>query len=217
MVLSSMHGSGALTRVQIHKYVTRDRILDIGDMLSLEMRRSKISLTLIEFDDNYKATTKVRHYVDTADFKLVCHDILHGTFTEWSDHKGTASDDGVRARSLTMRKDVKYRQPFVIKIDNGDGETMPGGAIKMVRATESLTVLLAEFEARKLAQTVLDYIRDWETVNFRRRQESQTVVLPPPDPAPTLNFESEPTIGDAVEEAAVATTRRRGKASRTAS
>src|SRR5918911_3638345 len=111
-----------ITRVQIYKYVTKDRVLDISDMLSLDPRRNKVSFTLLEFDENYKARTRVRHFVDVPDFKLVCWDILHGIFTEWTDHKGSAHDEGMQARVFTLRKDVKYRQPYVLKIDNGVGE-----------------------------------------------------------------------------------------------
>jgi hypothetical protein len=174
-------GGGEIARVQIYKYVTKDRVLDISDMLSLDPRRNKISFTLLEFDENYKAKTRVRHFVDVPDFKLVCWDILHGSFAEWTDHKGSANDEGMQARVLTLRKDVKYRQPFVLKIDNGVGEAIGNGAVKMVRATDSLTLLMPEFDARRMAQTVLDYVRDWETVNFRKRQEAQTVVITLPD------------------------------------
>ena len=183
------NGSGDIARVQIYKYVTRDRVLDISDMLNLEARRSKIALTLVEYDDKYKAQTRVRHFADAPDFKLVCWDILHGVFSEWADHKGSPAlgsggKDGeanaLQARVLTLRKDVKYRQPFVVKIDNGVGESLPGGAVKMAKATDSLTLLMPEWDARRMAQSVLDYIRDWETINFRKRQEAQTVVLPPP-------------------------------------
>src|SRR5918911_2857571 len=170
-----------LTRVQIFKYVTKDRVLDISDMLSLDSRRNKVSFTLLEFDENYKAKTRVRHFVDVTDFKLVCWDILHGAFAEWTDHKGSAHDEGMQARVFTLRKDVKYRQPYVLKIDNGVGEAVGNGAVKMGRATESLTLLMPEFDARRMAQTVLDYIRDWETVNFRKRQEAQTVVIQMPE------------------------------------
>lgn len=170
-----------MTRVQIFKHVTKDRVLDISDMLSLDARRNKIGFTLLEFDENYKARTRVRHFVDVPDFKLVCWDILHGTFSEWTDHKGSQHEDGMQARVLTLRKDPKYRQPFVLKIDNGVGEAIGNGAVKMVRATDSLTLLMPEWDARRLAQTVLDYIRDWETVNFRKRQEAQTVILALPD------------------------------------
>lgn len=187
----AVSGGGDITRVQIYKYVTRDRVLDISDMLNLEARRSKIALTLVEYDEKYKAQTRVRHFADAPDFKLVCWDILHGSFSEWADHKGSPTHHGgatdgegasaaLQARVLTLRKDVKYRQPFVFKIDNGVGENLPGGAVKMVRATDSLTLLMPEWDARRMAQTVLDYIRDWETINFRKRQEAQTIVLPPP-------------------------------------
>ena len=174
-----------IARVQIYKYVTRDRVLDISDMLNLEARRSKIALTLVEYDDKYKAQTRVRHFADAPDFKLVCWDILHNTFSEWADHKGSPAlnkeePEALQARVLTLRKDVKYRQPFVVKIDNGVGEALPGGAVKMARATDSLTLLMPEWDARRMAQSVLDYIRDWETINFRKRQEAQTIVLPPP-------------------------------------
>jgi hypothetical protein len=176
--VSNDNGAGRdISRIQIYKHVTKDRLLDIGDMLNVEVRRSKISLTLVEFDEKYQSKTRVRHYVDAGDFKLVCHDILNGQFSEWADHKGTPHDDGFQARVLTVRKDTKYRQPYVVKIDNGVGEQLPGGAVKMVRATESLTLLMPEWDARRMAQTVLDYIRDWETINFRKRQEAQTVLI----------------------------------------
>ena len=72
--------SGPLTRVQIFKYVTRDRVLDISDMLNLEARRSKIAFTLLEYGEDKRATTRVRAFADVSDFKLVCWDILTGGF-----------------------------------------------------------------------------------------------------------------------------------------
>lgn len=190
--------SNEIARVQIYKYVTKDRVLDISDMLSLDPRRNKVSFTLLEFDENYKARTRVRHFVDVPDFKLVCWDILNGQFSEWTDHKGsrvapgaTEQEEGMQARVFTIRKDVKYRQPYVLKIDNGVGEQIGNGAVKMVRATDSLTLLMPEFDARRMAQTVLDYVRDWETVNFRKRQEAQTVVIQMPDADSEANHETD--------------------------
>lgn len=205
--------ANALTRVQVYKHHTRDRVLDISEMLSLEPKRSKIAFTLVEFDDQHKATVRVKHYADASDFKLVCWDILYGSFDEWTDYKGTVYDDGIQARTLSLRKDTKYRQPFVLKIDNGHGEVLSGGAVKMVEVRDSLTLLLSEFEARKLAQTVLDYIRDWETVNFRRRQEAMTVVVPVAESTqPTLpSLDSEPEL-PTLEEPTPARSRRRAAA-----
>lgn len=206
----NMTTANALTRVQVYKHMTRDRVLDISEMLSLEPKRSKIAFTLVEFDEAHKTTVRVKHYADAADFKLVCWDILFGNFEEWTDYKGTVYDDGIQARTLTLRKDTKYRQPFVLKIDNGHGEVLTGGGVKMVEVRDSLTLLLSEFEARKLAQTVLDYIRDWETVNFRRRQEAMTVVLPVLEaghpPVPSLDTHTELP---ALEESSAPRSRRR--------
>ena len=165
------------TRVQIFKHVTKDRLFDVSDMLNIDTRRNKIALTLVEMDDQMRMVRRVRHYLDVADAKLLCYDILNGFFAEWSDQKESPQEDSLQARVFTIRKDPRYRQPYVIKIDNGEGEQLPGGAVKMVQTTESLTVLLSEWEARKMALTVIDYIRDWETVNFRKRQEAQTVVI----------------------------------------
>lgn len=165
--------NGKFSRVQVYKYVTKDRVLDIGDMLSLDPKRSKLSITLVEFDHHYKAKSRVKHYVDSDDFKLVCWDILNRQMTEWVDHKGTVHDGMPEARVLTVKKDEKYRNPILIKIDNGVGEVIGAGAVKMVHQKESLTIFLPEFEARKLALVVLDYIRQWETVNLRKRQEAR--------------------------------------------
>ena len=199
---ATMNGARELNRVQIFKHVTKDRLLDVGDMLSLDARRNKIAISLVAFDEDYHATARVRHFVDVADAKLVCYDILNGFFTEWSDHKGSATrgdggGESLQARVLTIRKDPKYRQPYVIKIDNGIGEQLNGGAVKMAEMTDSLTLLLSEWDARKMALAILDYIRDWETINFRKRQEAQTQIISLP------GLEGHPHNGEAVATPAV--------------
>lgn len=166
------------SKVQIFRYVTKDKVLDISDMLSLDPKRNKLAITLLEYDENFKAKTKVKHYVDADPFKVVCWDILHNQFEEWVDHKGSVHDKAAEARVLTIRKDTKYRNPFAIKIDNGVGEVIGQGAVKMAKQTDSLSILLPEFEAKRLALTVLDYVRAWELFNFKRRREASTVLIP---------------------------------------
>ena len=51
----------------------------------------------------------------------------------------------------------------------------------MVKATDSLTIQMPEFEARKMALVVLDYIHQWETIHFRKRQDARTVTFTPPE------------------------------------
>ena len=168
-----------VTKIQIFRFVAKDKILDITDLLAFDPKRSKIAFTLVEFDEHNKATQRVRHYVDADDMKLVCHDLLAGTFTSFEDQKGSAHDDYTEARVLSFKKEAKYRQPFVLRIDNGQGEVYGQGQVKMVKATDSLTIQMPEFEARKLALVVLDYIHQWEMIHFRKRQDARTVTFTP--------------------------------------
>jgi hypothetical protein len=168
-----------VTKIQIFRFVAKDKILDICDLLAFDPKRSKLAFTLVEFDDNHKATQRVRHFVDTDDFKLVCHDLLAGTFTQFEDQKGSTHDDYTEARTLSLKKESKYRQPYVLRIDNGQGEVYGSGQVKMVRATDSLTIQMPEFEARKMALVLLDYVQQWEMIHFRKRQEARTISFTP--------------------------------------
>ena len=167
-----------VTKIQIFRFVAKDKIVDLTDLLAFDPKRSKIAFTLVEFDDSNKATQRVRHYVDADDMKLVCHDLLAGTFTAFEDQKGSVHDDYTEARVLSFKKETKYRQPYVLRIDNGQGEVYGQGQVKMVKATDSLTLQMPEFEARKMALVVLDYIHQWETIHFRKRQEARTLTFP---------------------------------------
>ena len=177
--MTTYEKNGEVSKIQIFRLVVKDRILDLTDLLAFDPRRSKIVVTLVEFDDANKATQRVRHYVDSDDMKLICHDLLGGTFTSFEDQKGSAHDDYTEARVLSLKKETKYRQPYVLRIDNGQGEVYGVGQVKMVKATDSLTIQMPEFEVRKMALVVLDYIREWEMINFRKRQEARTVTFTP--------------------------------------
>ncbi len=165
------------TRIQIFRYVAKDLLLDISDLLAYDPKRSKLAVALVEFDEQYRANQRVRHFVDADDCKLLCHDILHGLFTQFKDEKGNERDGRVEARVLTLSKETKYRQPFVLRVDNGDGEIYGSGLVRMVRVTDSLTVQMPEWEARRMALTVLDYVRQWEIIHFRKCQEARTVTF----------------------------------------
>ena len=168
---------------QIFRYVTKDKILDLTDMLSLEPKKNKIAITLLEYGEDFKARTTVHHYVGPDAFKVVCWEILSGTFTQWTDYKGSlrlssgrgpTKEGKPEARVLSLRKDTRYRNPYVLRISRGEGEVIGAGAVKMVgKPTESLSILLPEFEAKRLALVTLDYIRAWEIIHFRERQRAE--------------------------------------------
>ena len=69
-------------------------------------------------------------------------------------------------RVLTLRKDPKYDNPYVLQIRNGPGQVIGQGAVKMLKAEVSLSLLLPEFDARRLSLVILDYIRAWKQVHF---------------------------------------------------
>jgi len=177
--MTTYEKNGEVSKIQIFRLVVKDRILDLTDLLAFDPRRSKIVVTLVEFDEANKATQRVRHYVDADDMKLICHDLLAGGFTSFEDHKGSAHDDYTEARVLSLKKETKYRLPYVLRIDNGQGEVYGVGQVRMVKATDSLTIQMPEFEVRKMALVVLDYIREWEMINFRKRQDARTVTFTP--------------------------------------
>ena len=168
-----------VARVRICQFVTPDRILEVCDLLSLEPRRSRIAVSLSEVSAAAQVRRRVSHVAHASDFKLVCRDILHGTCAEWADEQGGdgVNDDGARASVLTLQRDTEAPRPFLLKIDNGVGEVTGRGAVKMVLATDSITLTIPQWDARRLAQTALDYIHDWETINFRQRQEAQTLII----------------------------------------
>jgi hypothetical protein len=165
------------TKTQIFRYVAKEKILQLTDQLAFDPKRSTIAFTLVEFDEHNKATQRVRHDMNADDMKLVCHDMLAGTFSAFEDQCGSAFDDYTEARVLAFKKEANYRQPYVLRIDNGQGEVYGQGQVKMIKATDSLTIQMPEFEARKLALVVLDYIHQWEMIHFRKRQEARAVVV----------------------------------------
>lgn len=182
--MSDTHTAREVTKIQIYRFVAKDKIVDITDLLAFDPKRSKLAFTLVEFDDSRKATQRVKHYVDADDFKLVCHDLLAGTFASFEDHKGSAHDDFTEARTLSFKKETKYRQPYVLRVDNGQGEVFGAGQVKMTKVTDSLTLQMPEAEARKMALIVLDYVHQWELIHFRKRQEARTLSFSVPDDAP---------------------------------
>jgi hypothetical protein len=153
-------------RPQIFRYVTKDKVLDVGDLLAPDPKRSKVRFILLQFGRDFKATTRALHYVGADDLEVVCWDILHGTFQEWTDHKGSVRDGTCQARVLSLRKDPKYENPYVLQIRNGPGQVIGQGAVKLVKAEVSLGLLLPEFDARRLSLVVLDYVRAWKQVHF---------------------------------------------------
>lgn len=138
----------------------KDRTLEITDVLNVDASHSYIMLTL-QIVGSEKPGDVLCYPILAVDMKLVCHDILTGNFSEW---KAECNKNGLK--TIVIRKDPKYRSPWVIKIDRRFIEPL---------IMDTLTVMLFDWDARKMAQTVLDYIRDWGIIHFRKRQIAQEI------------------------------------------
>jgi hypothetical protein len=55
---------------QIFRYVTKDKVLDIGDLLDPDPKRSKVRFILLQFGQDFKATTRALHYADADDLEV---------------------------------------------------------------------------------------------------------------------------------------------------
>jgi hypothetical protein len=92
----------------------------------------------------------------------------------WIEHKGSPVEGGFEARTLEIQylDPQQWKNPYSIRIRRGVGEQIGQGAVKMVKVEEEVAMLLPEADARRMALTVFDYLRAWETVNLRTRQKA---------------------------------------------
>ncbi len=162
---------------QIARCQAQDTILSVTDALDPSPGTSRVVFTLAHYDEQLHITQRVTTAVSTADVKLFCRDMANGMFTAFEDYSGQVHDDYTEARIFSLKRETKYRQPHVLRIDNGQGEVYGADKIKMVRTTNSVTFQMPEWDARRLAMTVMDYIRDWETLNWRKMQDACEVSV----------------------------------------
>lgn len=151
-------------RRQIYKYATNKQILSITDLLNGEdEKKSKVVITLVKYDSQTnKALETVSHYLNPDDAKVVSWEILTGAFGEFKDYKGSQKEAGYQARILTIRKDTEGNRGYIIIFDQGEGKPNAQGAVMMTKKESSQWIALPPFEMKKLALSVLDYLRAWE-------------------------------------------------------
>jgi len=189
-------------RIQIFKYDGRHCLLEIVDNLKLDTRASKVKIVAVKYDDNNRAISTVCHWMDTTEIKTLCKAIIDGRllrlrgFTAeqlaagevkvYEEFKGSKQPDQTwESRVLRIRYDQRAKLPYKIVITNGPGRPGPTGAVMPAGdATGDVMIPISLWDLSTLAGEVLDYIRDWETVNFRARQKANKVVTLPMSEAP---------------------------------
>lgn len=166
-------GSDRRSVTQVFVLKTDKRIFEALDSLNENPKFSKIKLNLVNHEQ--KPVVMVSHNMDPDAAKVVALDILNGTFQGYTEYKGSASSkraDGkpeARVLKITKNDPAKYRIPYSVTVEVGAGEVIGQGAVKMVQKEQSVTVFLSEFDMKRFAVSVLDYIRAWEAARISAR------------------------------------------------
>ena len=165
---------------RIVRHVTKNRILDIQDSLDI----GKLRIELVEFAEGEGATLSVEHYAEPDALALVCYDILQGRpWEKYVEFKGVTQADGVISRVLVIER-VEARNPVKITVSRGPGKVMEKGAIQPLGKPEaSLSVLLSEFDARRIALTLLRHMAAYEAATYHARVAAGTRRPAEPDAA----------------------------------
>lgn len=167
-----------ITAVEIGRIATRSHALSVRDWLSVNHEESRIEFSLAEYNEQRELVGCVSIKVDPAAIKLMMLDIVNKFFDAQSITLPFANRTGpLILKSLKLSCKRSASVAFALELTDNFGERGPNG----YKITEQRSRVLMSFDdtqMRVLATEIYDWIRDWETINFRRRQEAQTIVLP---------------------------------------
>lgn len=168
---------------RIIRHVTKNRILDVRDALEI----GKLRIELVEFAEGEGATRAVEHFAEPDALALICYDILQGRpWEKYIEFKGTVQGEAAVSRVLVIER-VEARNPVKITVSRGAGKVVAQGAIQPLGKPEaSLSVLLSEFDARRIALTILRHLAAYEAATYHARVAANTrrpSAAPAPEPA----------------------------------
>jgi hypothetical protein len=205
----------ARSRIQIFRHDGRDKIFEVNDALSFQPGDSKLQFVILEYARGGGAGSggkQVRHWMDVPVAKALCTAVLEGRIEQlgarplkaadvapgaptvelYSEMKGTNGE----SRILKIRLVPGNDRPYTIAIVNGPGEAVGNGIVKPVKSMPvqgdrhqqervDLMVSFTRLEFYVMARELLDYVQQWETINFRKRQQARMITrLPASEPTP---------------------------------
>ncbi len=156
---------------RIVRHVTRNRILDIQDALEI----GKLRIELVDFVEGEGAKLSVEHFAEPDALALICYDLLQGRpWEKYIEFKGSVQGETVTSRVLVLER-VEARNPIKITVSRGPGKLIDKGAIQPLGKPEAtLSVLLSEFDARRIAFTVLRHMAAYEAATYHARVAAGT-------------------------------------------
>jgi hypothetical protein len=170
------------TIVEIAKIMVGDSVLSIRDRLRLEPGKSLITFALATWGEGQTLEGSLQLHLPASLVKIWSYDILDRRFEVESFQHQYADPEsgGALLRCIKLGRNPKEAWgPYKLQMVQSLAKKTSRG-FEATDEQVNLLMAIGEPDARRLFQATYDYIRDWETVNFRRRQEASTIVLPLP-------------------------------------
>lgn len=154
----------ALQRVRIHSHVTQSRFLHVEDALGI----GKIRLFAGNYRRGQGMDSHAYHFIDLADARVIFAALARGEPDfSYREYKGTPPQNGQalspdsavsRVLSVAVKGDNVY-----VELKSGPGKLTPTGAITPNGKPQvEVNVGFKQYEAQRLAATVLAYIHAWD-------------------------------------------------------
>lgn len=168
--------------VKIFKHATQKSILDVRSGLNYyqiknneEVYKGSIIFTINEYGHSGE---QAQAFVPKATAKMVLGTIIQHHFPRiypdgFVNYGGTPSTR--RARIFTLRYD-REKHRYIFQIDEGIGEVIKNGAIKMVKKEKTVMSFVSYEDTLKLAHEVLDFIRQAEIVAMMNGKPLYTIM-----------------------------------------
>jgi hypothetical protein len=157
------------TRVRIHSHVTQSRFLHVEDALNIGQGKIRLFAGRYRKGHGMDDQGYAHHFIDLADARVIFWALLWGEqgFSH-KEYKGTppskGSGNGAVSRVLSIA--VKGENVY-IELKMGPGKLTNTGAITPNGpAKVEVNVAFKLHEARRMAATVLAYIRAWDVLRI---------------------------------------------------
>ena len=115
-----------------------------------------------------------RACMDTDDARLIAHLVLTGKMVEWVDYKGgpDRSTGEIIARVLRLEWTTETRTAGLrVNCAAGPGTMTETRAVKPAGKLDSLTTLLPQAEAFKMALALREHLQAWATATHHTRKD----------------------------------------------
>lgn len=163
---------GTDKNIKIYKSATKVSIMDVNSALDYHKEknnevsyRGNIVFVINEYG---KSKNQLQAFLPKATAKMIFHTIQTGMFMGMFPNgykKYGGSPKTKRARVLTVQFDPQ-RNRYMFQIEEGQGQTIKNGAMKMVKRDKSVQTYVSLEDTLEMAIEVTDFIRHEELISL---------------------------------------------------